>query len=198
MKKFTTVLCLVLIAAVGSQAQEFKKFRVGLGGGYAKPGGEGSGGGVLATLEPGYRINDQLLVNLRLETAAVIRGTADATSASLDVAGIKSYTVNGQYFLSTNSFRPFVGAGVGLFSLAAAKLEASSSGSAGTAAAAESKVGFYPRVGFDYKHFTINLDYNIIGATKATIASGSTTTNTEFKNSYFGIRIGGYFGGGRK
>jgi outer membrane protein W len=115
----------------------------------------------------------------------------------LDVAGIRSYTLNGQYFFSTNDFRPFVGVGVGMFSLAAAKIEASSGGSSGTAASAETKFGFYPRLGFDYKHFTINLDYNFIPATEATVSTGTGTVDTEFKNSYIGIRIGGYFGGGR-
>jgi outer membrane protein W len=197
MKKITTVVAIILFAAVAVNAQEFKKFRVGIGAGYAKPGGEGSGGGVMWALEPGYRVTDQILANLRIEGAAVIRGTADATSASLEVAGIRSYTLNGQYFFSTNDFRPFVGVGVGMFSLAAAKIEATSSGSAGEAAAAETKFGFYPRLGFDFKHFNITIDYNFIPPTEATVTNGTTTVDTEFKNSYIGFRIGGYFGGGR-
>jgi len=197
MKKITTVLCLILLAAVAVNAQEFKKFRVGIGAGYAQPGGEGGGGGVMWALEPGYRVNDAILANLRIEGAAVIRGTADATSASLDIAGIRSYTLNGQYYFSNGGFRPFVGVGFGIFSLAAAKIDASSSGSGGTAAAAESKFGFYPRLGFDAKHFTVNIDYNIIGDTDATISTGTGTVDTKFKNSYIGIRLGGFFGGGR-
>ena len=56
----------------------------------------------------------------------------------------------------------------------------------------ESKFGFYPRIGFDAGHFTIALEYNMIPATKVEGIDG------EFKNSYLGIRIGGFFGGGRK
>jgi outer membrane protein W len=189
MKKLSTVLCVILFAAMAVNAQELKTFRVGVGAGYAKPGGAGSGGGVLFTIEPGYRITDQILVNLRWESAAVVRGTVNDTGADLSVAGIGSYTLNGQYYLSDNSFRPFVGLGFGMYKLAAVSVSGSSTGGS-TAAAAESKIGFYPRIGFDAKHFTLNLDYNFIPNT--------TAGAYEFKNSYIGIRLGGYFGGGRK
>ena len=188
MKKISTVVVLILLAAVAVNAQEYKKFRVGVGAGYAIASGEGSGGGVLFTVEPGYRVNDQILANLRWESAAVIRGTADATTFDLEVAAISSYTLNGQYYLMNGSFRPFVGAGFGLFKLAAVEVSGSSGGGS-TAAAAETKFGFYPRLGFDVSHFTITLDYNLVPPTE----SGT----TEFKNSYIGIRIGGFFGGGR-
>jgi hypothetical protein len=190
MKKISTVLFLILFAAVAVNAQEFKKFRVGVGAGYAMPGGEGSGGGVLFTVEPGYRVNDQILANFRWESAAVIRGTVNDTGADLDVAGIGSYTFNGQYFFSTENFRPYVGVGFGMFSLAAVSASATTGGGSAVAAASESKFGFYPRIGFDAGHFTLNIDYNFIPNT--------TAGTEEFKNSYIGIRLGGYFGGGRK
>jgi hypothetical protein len=189
MKKISTVVFFVLLTALAVKAQEFKTFRVGVGAGYAKPGGAGSGGGVLFTIEPGYRVTDQILVNLRWESAAVIRGTVNDTGADLDVAGIGSYTLNGQYYLSDNAFRPFVGVGFGMYKLAAVTVSGGTGGSS-TAAAAESKFGFYPRIGFDARHFTLNLDYNFIPNT--------TVGSNEFKNSYIGIRLGGYFGGGRK
>src|SRR6476660_7720879 len=119
MKKITSVLCFVLFVAVAANAQEFKKFRVGVGAGYAKAGGSGGGGGVMFAVEPGYRVMDNLLVNLRWESAAVIRGTVNDTGADFDVAGIGSYTLNGQYFFSNNNFRPFAGVGFGAFKLAA-------------------------------------------------------------------------------
>lgn len=190
MKKISTVLFFILLTAVAVKAQEFKKFRVGVGAGYAMASGKGSGGGVLFTVEPGYRLMDNVLLNLRWESAAVIRGTVNDTGASFDVAGIGSYTLNGQYYFSNENFRPFVGLGLGFYKLAAVSVSASSGGSTSTAAAAESKFGFYPRLGFDAKHFTLNLDFNIIPNT--------TVGSNEFKNSYIGIRVGGYFGGGRK
>jgi hypothetical protein len=202
-KRFLTIFALVIFAAGAVNAQEFKKFRVGTGLGYAKPGGKGAGGGLLWALEPGYRVNDQILANLRIEGAIVTRGTVTDTGGDFDVAGISSYTLNGQYYFNNNGFRPFAGLGFGMFSLAGVSMSATTSGaSSASASAAQSKIGFYPRLGFDAGHFTFCIDYNFLPNTEATATvssgTGTTTTTYEFKNSYIGFRIGGYFGGGRK
>jgi hypothetical protein len=192
MKRISTVLFLAIIAASAVNAQEYKPFKLGVGLGYAMPGGEGAGGGVLFGIEPAYRVNDALAVGLRMEWAAVVRGLSTSIdSYDASAAAIGSYTLNGQYYFSNESFRPFVGAGVGLFSLASVSVSASSQGgSAG--AAAESKIGFYPRIGFEAGHFNFTIDYNIVGKTTF---EGS---DVEVKNSYIGFRIGGFFFGGRK
>jgi hypothetical protein len=191
MKKLSLLLSLTLLIGVAANAQDFKKFRLATGIGYAAPGGAGAGGGLLYDIEPGYRISDALCVSLRWEGAVVVRGlSADVATYNASAAAIGSYTVNGIYYLNNNKFRPYVGAGVGLFSLAAVTVS-----STGGGAAAESKVGFYPRVGFDWGHFNINIDYNLVGSTSFTdVISGQ---KLETKNSYIGIRIGGFFFGGK-
>ena len=185
MKRFSTVVLLVVLTAAGAVAQEFKTFRVGVGLGYALASGKGAKGGVLFNIEPGYRVNDQILANLRIEGAVIGRGYADETSASVDVAALASYTLNGQYYFNNNNFRPFVGAGFGMYSLASASVSAGTNGGTSEVAAA-TKIGFYPRVGFDAGHFTLSVDYNLVPETNG------------IKNSYIGIRFGGFFGGGRK
>lgn len=196
MKKTSLLLLVCLALAVTVKAQEFKKFKVGVGAGYASPSGDGAKGGVLFTLEPAYRVQDNIQVGLRMEWAVIARGVVQANSTSssfdVDVKAIGSYTVNGQYYFSNNNFRPFVGVGTGLYKLAAVAVSGNSNGnnSADVNIAAASKLGFYPRVGFDAKHFTLSIDYNIVPASK----SG----NTEVKNSYLGVRLGAFFGGGRK
>jgi outer membrane protein W len=195
MKKNVMIACLVLVAASASYAQEFKKFRVGLGLGYAMASGEGSSGGVLFALEPAYRIKDNLSVGLRIESALVTRGASAALlpGSSIDVAAISSYTLNGQYYLGEgSSFRPFVGAGLGIYSLGQVNTTFTNSGSTFKQSfGAESQFGFYPRVGFDYGHFNVALDYNFIPSTKI-------NSSAEFKNSYFGFRLGFFLGGGKK
>lgn len=186
MKRISTILLLIVVTAAGAIAQEFKAFRVGTGLGYAMASGKGAKGGVLWALEPGYRINDQILANFRIEGAVIGRGYADETSASIDVAALGSYSLNGQYYFNNNSFRPFVGVGVGMFSLAAVSVTAGTGGGSSQAVAASNKIGFYPRLGFDAGHFTLNLDYNLVPETDG------------IKNSYIGIRFGGFFGGGKK
>lgn len=188
MKKRSILFFMGCVMTLAAHAQEFKKFKVGVGVGYAMASGKGAKGGVIATVEPAYRISDIIQVGLRWESAAIVRGASEDVGMDLDVAAIGSYSLNGQYYFGNEGFRPFVGAGLGLFSLAAVKIDGS--GDAGVIAASENKFGFYPRVGFDAGHFTLSLDYNLIPATKV--------DGGEFKNSYIGFRIGGFFGGGRK
>ncbi len=188
MKRISTVLLLMIVTAAAAIAQEYKSFRVGTGLGYAMASGKGAKGGVLFYLEPGYRVNDQILANLRMEGAVVGRGYVNesTSTASVSVAALGSYTLNGQYYFNNNNFRPFAGLGFGLYSLAAASVTAGTTGGSSTAVAAANKIGFYPRVGFDAGHFTLSLDYNLVPETSG------------IKNSYIGIRFGGFFGGGRK
>jgi hypothetical protein len=195
MKKFFTLALLMGVMAFGLQAQEFKKFKVGVGGGYAIPGGEGAKGGVLFYLEPAYRLQDQLQLGLRMEWAAMARGFSEEVgTAEFDVSTSGSYTLNGQYYFNNNGFRPFVGLGLGIYSIKAASVnvDGDSGSSEDLGLEDETKFGFYPRVGFDAGHFTLSIDYNLLGATKIDGVEG------EFKNSYIGIRLGGFFGGGRK
>jgi outer membrane protein W len=207
MKKSLLLVFLMTAVIAAVSAQEYKSFRVGLGLGYASPGGEGSKGGVLFYLEPSYRVNDQLAVGLRMEGAVVGRVAVVANStggsAEAEVSANGSYTVNGQYYFSNNTFRPFAGLGLGIYSLASAKVSGSSSGtgSGSSEVSAGSKFGFYPRVGFDLGHFTMMVEYNIIPSTTANVVvtsgTGTTTAESETKNSYLGIKFGFFIGGGK-
>ena len=192
MKKLSLLFCALFVTCVIAHAQEYKKFKVGIGVGYASASGKGASGGLLWYLEPGYRLSDQLLLSLRIEGAVITRGASDdlGPDISLDIAGISSYTINGQYYFNNNSFRPYVGLGIGMFSLAAISFEVTQS-TAFEGVAAETKFGLYPRLGFDLGHFNMSLDYNLIPPTKF---EGS---EVEFKNSYIGVRLGFSIGGGK-
>lgn len=188
------VLALILVAlAFNVNAQEFKKFKVGLGLGYASPSGSGAKGGVLVYMEPAYRVTDQIQVGLRMESAVLVRGlsNADGSAVDFDASAIGSYTVNAQYYFNNNGFRPFVGAGLGVFPLAAISADINGNSTSTDLVKKETKFGFYPRAGFDAGHFTFSIDYNLIPVTKV-------GGDVEVKNSYLGFRIGAFFGGGRK
>jgi hypothetical protein len=187
MKRFLPVFAFMFLAAVAVKAQEFKKFKVGLGAGYAMASGKGAKGGALVYLEPAYRFTDVIQMGLRIESAIIARGfSEDVGDISLDVAGLGSYTLNGQYYFSNNNFRPFLGAGFGIYTLAGISMDVDGSGVEQELVASSSKFGFYPRAGFDAGHFTLSIDYNIVPETDG------------IKNSYIGVRLGGFFGGGRK
>jgi outer membrane protein W len=213
MKKF--FLPLVLFAAISTltvQAQDYKPFRVGLGLGFASPAGEGAKGGVLFYAEPSYRVKDNIAVGLKGELAVMLRGTTvvqsgTTSAASGKVSAAGSYTVNGQYYFMNSGFRPFAGLGLGIYSLASASFAATSSGSSSTssssdAVSAGTKFGFYPRIGFDAGHFTLNIEYNIIpkstNSFTVNTGTGTTTATSETKNNYLGFRLGFFIGGGKK
>ena len=188
MKKLFFAIALLLIG-VSTNAQEFKPVKVGLGLGYAAP--ADGGGGIAVYLEPGYRISDQILVGLRIESAVMAKAVGNQEASAKAVG---SYSLTGQYYFNNNDFRPFVGLGVGYFALAAVEV----TGSTGSATAGN-KIGFFPRVGFDFGHFNFIFDYNIVGATKEVEVSGTTVDlgSDEIKNSYMSIKLGVSIGGGR-
>ncbi len=183
MKKISVVLCFVLLAASASYAQNLKPFRFGIGTGYALAFGTGASGGVLLGFEPSYRLKDNFSIGLRAEFALVVKGVVSGASGS--VATLGSWTLNGQYYIGdkTEGFRPFVGAGLGIYNGAGVSFTTTGSqGSLTVTSPSTSDIGFYPRVGFDISHFTLNLDYNIVGN----------------NGSYLGVRAAVQIGGGKK
>lgn len=164
-------------------AQEFRTFKVGVHAGYAIP--STGGGGLAFAIEPAYRLSDQIAVGLRYESAATVSTTGGSSQVSFN----GSYTVNGNYYFSDNDFRPFAGMGLGWF------IPASIS-TAGVTATPSGVFGFYPRVGFDYKHLNVLVDYNLSGKSELVTTFGATSTTTEFKTSYISLKVGFTFGGG--
>lgn len=184
MKKFfMTALSIGAVVFTNAQTEQtFKPFKVDIALGYAVPSGSGSKGGALFAIEPKYALNDNLTVGLRLEAAATAQGTV--VNGEMDQGNVKvssSYLATADYFFNTNRFRPFVGAGAGIYSNASANLGAQSSEDVKSG----SKFGFAPRAGFEIGHFRTALEYNVAGKT-ATV-----------NHNYLGIKLGFFIGGGR-
>lgn len=186
MKKLL-VFVLILSYAFGAKAQSetFKPFKVDLALGYAIPGGSGTKGGLLFAIEPKYAINDQIALGLRVEGAVMARVIMDPTTGQEieggDVKASGSYLLTGDYYFTTNKFRPFAGLGAGIYSSAAASLDPNTEEiQSGT------RFGFAPRVGFEFGHFRTALEYNVAGKTG------------NISNNYIGIKLGFFIGGGRR
>ncbi|NOS94262.1 MAG: outer membrane beta-barrel protein [Cyclobacteriaceae bacterium] len=194
MAKYMIIYCLMLVTINASYAQEYKKLKVGLGFGYALAGGENSESGLLYSIEPAYRISDKISIGIRAEAAIIKRGGLSRFPSTMDFASISSFTVNGQYFLNSSAIRPFVGAGVGVYSFGAYTTVVTILGQTNQKVSvsypSESVFGFYPRVGFDFGHLSVSADYNIVASSKNDVA--------ELTNSYLGFRVGFFFGGGKK
>lgn len=184
MKKLI-ILSLVILAAQVSNAQKqevasqhtFKKFKTDISVGYAIPKGSGTKGGVIFVIEPKYAIIDKLSVGLRMEGAAL---------ANVNIAGNKgtvrmlaSGLLTGDYYFNNNKFRPFGGAGAGVYRMASIDIKDSG---AGASIPQSSSFGFMARAGFELGHLRMGLEYNFLKA----------------QAGYFGIKLGVCIGGGRK
>jgi outer membrane protein X len=114
-----------------------------------------------------------------------------------DVSAYSSYLITGNYLFGSSNMRPFVGAGLGLFTI----------GSGGTVVIAnngqanqnitlvsDTKFGGMIRAGVKLSHFVVAAEYNAVPTTN------TATSNTQItsENSYLGVKIGFDIGGGRK
>jgi outer membrane protein W len=192
MKKI--ILTAMVVFAFGfANAQEEGKFRVGLDLGYAMPKG---GGGILYALEAKYNLKDNMNVGLRWGGAAMAKSISDNLDAEVSTNGVIAGTFDYYFHKSGSSFAPFVGAGVGYYTL----------GNIGLSAVgndlnldASSKFGGLVRGGFELGKFRMGLEYNLIPKSTATTVNVLNLTAGERKiaNSYLGISLGFYVGGGK-
>ena len=174
MKRHLLIL-LYFVSSVSANAQiEFKKFKIGVGVGYATGTDEQTNGGGLIYLEPAYRLTDAICIGLRIETFS-----ANVGFPQFDGPSFGTLSMNGQYYFNNYNLRGFIGAGIGLFNLKGFS----------TGADAKSKIGFYPRIGFDFGNLNMYADY--------TIMPSSNSESGEIKNNYLGLHIGISIGGGR-
>lgn len=188
MKKIVFVFLLMLAVVQVSQAQEKNKFRVGLDAGYTIPDG---GGGVLIAIEPKYNIADNMSIGLRYESAAMAKNvTSDGFSieGSLAASGTVSGTFDYYFNSGSSSFAPFMGAGVGYSSLA--NIGFDELGPDSEEFELDGKFGGLIRAGFELGKLRLAASYNLIG--KSDLGEGA-----EVKNSYLGISLGFYLGGGK-
>lgn len=187
MKKIIFAFLLLLAVVQVSQAQEQNKFRVGFDLGYTMPSG---GGGVLFAIEPKYNIADNMNVGIRFESAAMAKNVGE-TEASLTASG--SYIGTFDYYFSSgsSSFAPFLGAGVGYSTLGNIGFDIDSEEIEGDVEVeVDGKFGGLVRAGFEAGKFRLTASYNLVGKTEL-------MEGVEVKNSYLGISLGFYLGGGK-
>lgn len=188
MKKIIFSFLLTLAAVQVSEAQEQGKFRVGLEVGYTVPDG---GGGIFLAIEPKYNIADNMNVGLRFESAAMAKNFGSfETSLSSSV----SYSGTFDYYLSlgSSSVAPFIGAGVGCHQPGTIGFDNDSYDEELLEAdiLVDGKFGSLIRAGFEAGKFRLAATYNLVGKSELLEA-------VEVKNSYLGISLGFYLGGGK-
>jgi len=184
MKKLLLFAALVIVSFyANAQSTIYRAFKVDIDLGYAIPSagtGGGTKAGVTVTVEPHYRLSDDLAVGFRFEGAGI--GYQDVTSneKKTHVSILTSYCPTIEYYFVKGGFRPFAGAGAGVFSQQS--VAGSSTGNGAVLVPGASKFGVFPRAGFEAGHFRMAASYDILGN----------------NSNYLGFTIGAFFGGGSK
>lgn len=192
MKKL--VLCLlVVVIAFNVNAQEKGKIRVGLDAGLALP---NAGAGFNGDLDLRYNIMDNLNAGVKFGFAALAKdlslsaGTATA-SAMTHLLATSDYYFN----KPASSFAPFLGGGLGSYSIGNIQVLSSSSQSTPSGLLIEQKFGGLLRGGFEAGHFRMALEYYLIP--NSTLVDMNNNKVGTTRNSYLNLAIGFYLGGGR-
>lgn len=198
-----TIFTIALCTKTFAQDEEggFKPFKVDVSLGYAIPSGgqKGSKGGVLFAVEPKYAIVENISVGLRLEAAVMVSGLNVNSTTGGEAKAAASYLATGDYYFTSEDFKPFLGVGAGIFQTASVQVN-SSNPNLGN----KSKFGGMIRGGIEYKHLRAGLEYNLVGKTAVPGYTDNSTTPAvvypgyDVKGSYIGIKLGVLIGGGRR
>ncbi|SHG98473.1 outer membrane protein X [Flavobacterium micromati] len=195
MKKIILAAIAVLAFANGHSQVE-GKFRVGLDLGYTVP--SNGGGGILFSIEPKYNIKDNMNVGLRIGAAAMVRDIntqGESTSAKISANGSYVGTYDYYFNKSGSSFVPYIGGGAGFYSIANVEFDNVQSSNDTVGLDASGKFGGLVRGGFEYGKFRMGLEYNLVP--KSTLQNISGAEVGTIANSYLGIHLGFYIGGGK-
>jgi outer membrane protein X len=171
-----------------TSSRVFKKFKVDISVGYASPSsssissqGSKFNGGALFAIEPKFAVIDPLAIGVRVETAVIahIYNNNNNSNNSNGKANL-SYLLTADYYFTKSRFRPFIGAGGGIYSTAA--IDSNTVNSNSSSVPYTSQFGFMARAGFELGHLRIGAEYNFV------------SNNA----SYLGLKIGVCIGGGMK
>ncbi|GAB3888581.1 hypothetical protein [Spirosoma agri] len=191
------LFALFVLVGFSASAQEYKPFKVNVSIGYAKPLTSGVSGGVLFAVEPKYGLSDNFDLGLRLEAAVVARGVVyNGNTSTGDVGAFSSYLLTGNYLFGKGGIRPFLGVGVGLYSIGSAGTVVINNGQTNqdVTFVSDTKFGGMIRGGIKAGHFVAAVEYNAAPTTENKLANATITS----ENAYLGVKVGFDIGGGRR
>ena len=198
MKKFIIALLLVLSGNLAFAQQE-DKFRVGMDWGFVVPNAEG--GGFLVYLEPKYNFKSNMNIGLRFGLVGMARDVVynsgiETVKGEFSANASFALTFDYHFHKEGSNFAPFLGAGLGraLFSNLTIEDPISNGDDIGQISTNSATFGMF-RGGFETGKFRLSLDYNFLPVSDIVDVSNNVIGETE--NSYFGISLGFFVGGGR-
>ena len=194
MKKVILVACIAL-AFTSVYSQKQGGFRVGLDLGYTVP--SVGGGGLLLSIEPKYNIKENMNVGLRIGGAGMIRDIQEnGSTTSAKVSANISYVGTYDYYFnkSGKSFVPYIGGGIGYYSIANVEFN-DTNNSDQVSVNGTGKVGELLRGGFEWNKFRMGIEYNFVPKSNLQDINGNDLGIVS--NTYLGIHLGFYVGGGK-
>lgn len=175
------------------QAQDYKKLRIALVGGYGMRDmfGVGGSGGPVVSLEPAFRITDKILIGARSEAMMRVRSLSKPGAQLNPLTSSISWSMFGQYYFSKRVVRTFMGAGAGVATLSHRTITYHPDfiGPAADYVVGEKHPVYFVRFGLEASHFVVMLEYNY-GRDEPV------TPELAMKNSYAAIKLGLFIGGG--
>lgn len=198
MKKIIISLVVALIA-VNTFAQEKGKVRFGIDGGLCFP---NAGLGLSGDFDFRYNVMDNVNVGLKLSMALLGKDlkSQDENNSSATASVMGSTLLTGDYYFTKGEslFAPFIGGGIGRYRIMNIQVAEVSGQTQSTDASitylSERKPGGVIRVGFEYGHFRMAADYNIVASSTLVDIYNNRIGTTG--NNYLNLSLGFYFGGG--
>ncbi|MFV5695080.1 hypothetical protein ACM55G_06525 [Flavobacterium sp. LB3P122] len=194
MKK-VILAAIIAVAFTNVYSQKKGGFRVGLDLGYTVP--ANGGGGLLFSIEPKYNIQENMNIGLRIGAAGMVRDFQNnGTTTSANVSANVSYVGTYDYYFNKagKSFVPFVGGGAGLYSIANVAYEDVNT-SDQISVSGTGKMGALLRGGFEWGKFRMGMEYNLVPKSDLYNIYGDKVGIVS--NTYLGIHLGFYVGGGK-
>jgi hypothetical protein len=182
MKKALFVLAMVIPLA--SNAQVYFKLDAGLGG--ALTFGDLKSYGIMAHTEPKVFILPSLSAGLRIEGDALFGGSISdpETDLNVGVSTRAAILLKGEYYVSDNRTRPFVGFGLGTYTIA----NTSASGTGSASIQAGNHFGVAPEIGLTFGNFRLSAMYHIV--TGSNLVEMSAGAPKEIGMNYLVIGMG--------
>ena len=193
MKKVILAVAAFLVFTI-CYSQKEGGFRVGLDFGFVPAQG---GAGVLFSIEPKYNIKDNMNVGLRIGAAGIVRDINDSgTSTSAKVSANSSYVATYDYYFnkSGKTFVPYIGGGAGFYTVGNVQFDDINS-SNNVTLDATSNFGGLVRGGFEWGKFRMGVEYNLVP--ESTLHDMDGNNRGTVSNTYLGIHLGFYVGGGK-
>jgi hypothetical protein len=142
--------------------------------------------------------HDNIAVGGRVEIAVMFGGDVDGEELPFGLAA--SALAKGEYLLGTHAVRPFVGLGVGMYSMGSHTIVSDENGDSGITTTTGRYFGVAPQMGVDLGRVRLAATYNAILGTSVEHRrmSGGVEYRESFSPDYMTFELSFRFGGGRK